>query len=218
LILVGALFEGESVLLSAALVAHQGHLSLPLIILAGWCGGVLGDQFFFFLGYFRGRSIVQRRKKWAEGIDYAAGIVGKHGLLVIVGFRFLYGLRMVIPFALGCLGISKKCFLILNALGALVWATSFTLCGYFLSAGLTIVFTDPMMRLVAVLFVVTAAALALCLHCTIPRIRRARRQEQTTQCLSEGRALVNHANKDSAPPNGTPMCADQTALLRGGME
>ncbi len=176
---MGALFEGESVLLSAALAAHQGHLSLPLIILTGWCGSVLGDQFFFFLGYYRGRSMLRARKKWAERIEHAAAIIEKRGLLVIVGFRFLYGLRMVIPFALGCLGVSRKWFLILNAVGAFIWATSFTLCGYFLSAGLVIVFTDPTMRLIAILFIVTAAALALCLHRTVPRIRRGRRQEQT---------------------------------------
>ncbi len=179
LVFVGALFEGESVLLSAAFAAHQGHLSLPLIILAGWCGSVLGDQFFFLLGYYRGRSIVQARKKWVEKIEYAAAIVENHGMLVIVGFRFLYGLRMVIPFALGCLGVSRKYFLALDAIGAFVWATTFTLCGYFLSTGLAIVFTDPMMRLIAILFIVMGAALALCLYRAVPRIRRWRRHEQT---------------------------------------
>ncbi len=177
MIFVGALFEGESVLLSAALAAYQGHLSLPLIIVTGWCGSVLGDQFFFFLGRYKGRSILQARKKWAEKIEYAATIVEKRGLLVIVGFRFLYGLRMVIPFALGCLGISRKCFMILNAVGAFVWATTFTLCGYFLSAGLAAVFADPMTRLIAGLFIVTAGVLALCLYYANPRIRRTRRQQ-----------------------------------------
>ena len=46
-------------------------------------------------------------------------------------FRFAYGLRAVIPFALGTSRISNFKFLLLDFLGAVVWVVLFVLSGYY---------------------------------------------------------------------------------------
>ena len=49
----------------------------------------------------------------------------------ILAFRFLYGLRMAGPVALGVTRVSALRFFILNFIGAVIWAATFTLAGYF---------------------------------------------------------------------------------------
>jgi membrane protein DedA with SNARE-associated domain len=49
---------------------------------------------------------------------------------LMVGFRFVYGIRNVAPFAIGSFGVKAKVFTPLNALGALIWAPLFTWLGY----------------------------------------------------------------------------------------
>jgi membrane protein DedA with SNARE-associated domain len=49
---------------------------------------------------------------------------------MILSFRFLYGLRTVTPFVIGMSPVSAKKFIVLNAVGALVWAVAFGSGGY----------------------------------------------------------------------------------------
>ena len=57
-------------------------------------------------------------------------MVQRHRLLIILTFRFLYGLRTVTPFVLGASGINPFLFLFLNAVGAFLWAASVGVSGY----------------------------------------------------------------------------------------
>jgi membrane protein DedA with SNARE-associated domain len=49
-VLIGSLLEGETILVLAGFAAHQGHLSLPLVLAIAFVGGTFGDQIFFWLG------------------------------------------------------------------------------------------------------------------------------------------------------------------------
>ena len=55
---------------------------------------------------------------------------------MILSFRFLYGLRTVAPFVIGMSSVSVKKFILLNAAGALVWATAIASGGYFFGRAL----------------------------------------------------------------------------------
>ena len=56
---VGTFLEGETILLMAGFAAHCGYLDLSKVILVAW-GGLLGDQFYFFLGQRYGDRILAR--------------------------------------------------------------------------------------------------------------------------------------------------------------
>jgi len=43
-VFAGSFAEGESVLLAAGFAAHRGLLELPLVMLAAFVAGTLGDQ------------------------------------------------------------------------------------------------------------------------------------------------------------------------------
>ena len=51
-------------------------------------------------------------------------------LVLILTFRFFYGLRNLTPFVLGTAEISVRKFFVLNAVGAGIWAVAFALIGY----------------------------------------------------------------------------------------
>jgi membrane protein DedA with SNARE-associated domain len=55
----------------------------------------------------------------------------KHKILLILGFRFLYGIRAVTPFAIGASGVAPSLFFPLNAIGAAIWAVAVGILGYF---------------------------------------------------------------------------------------
>ena len=51
---------GETALISAALLASQGKLSIVQLLPAAWVGAVIGDNIGYAIGRFGGRSLVLR--------------------------------------------------------------------------------------------------------------------------------------------------------------
>jgi len=122
--------EGETVLLIAGYLAFQGKLELSLVILTAFLGTFAGDQTFFYLGRWKGIAFLEKRPLWHSKTDKVFDLLHKHQLKVILGFRFLYGVRNVTPFVIGASRIPPLKFFFLNGFGALIWAAAFGYLGY----------------------------------------------------------------------------------------
>jgi len=127
---VGTILEGESILVIAGFLAHRGLLFLPWVVLIAFIGSFFGDQLFFHVGRNKGRSFLDKRPKWQPKVSKVQRMFDKYNTSLILGFRFLYGLRTVTPFMFGMSNVSTKKFMILNAVGALIWAIVVGLLGF----------------------------------------------------------------------------------------
>ncbi|MCX6796576.1 MAG: hypothetical protein NTW06_03705 [Candidatus Falkowbacteria bacterium] len=63
-ILAGTFLEGDIILAIGGFLAHQEYLSLPLVILAGFGGAFISDQFFFWLGRKKGGALLKKITRW----------------------------------------------------------------------------------------------------------------------------------------------------------
>jgi len=127
---VGTFLEGETILIVAGFLAHKGYLDLVGVIIAAFLGTFSGDQLFFFLGRFKGIRFLEKRPRWESKVDKSFALLKRHQVGVILGFRFLYGIRNVTPFVIGVSGCNPLLFFPLNFLGALAWAIAFASIGY----------------------------------------------------------------------------------------
>jgi len=131
-LLIGTFFEGETILIIAGLSAHLGLLQLPYVMLIAFIGSFSGDQLYYFIGYFKGRELLQKHSKWKRRVERVNKYIEHYHNLVMLGFRFVYGMRITTPFVMG---ISKNIkttrFFILNAIGAIIWSVSVSAGGYF---------------------------------------------------------------------------------------
>jgi membrane protein DedA with SNARE-associated domain len=129
-ILIGTFLEGETILVLGGLAAHMGYMDLNGVILAAFAGSLCGDQLFFFLGRRHSTFLLNRRPAWKSKLERANRLIDRFQTPLILGFRFLYGLRTVTPFAIGISSIPVLRFVCLNALGAMVWAAVVAGGGY----------------------------------------------------------------------------------------
>jgi len=129
-ILLGTLLEGESILIIAGYMAHRGYLALPGVILAAFIGSLTIDQSLFFLTRLKGFDALRKFKRAQEGLEHVDRLVARYPRVLLVGFRFLYGLRTVTPLALGLTSVKASRFVMYNAVGALLWATTISTGGY----------------------------------------------------------------------------------------
>jgi len=129
-VVLGTFLEGETVLVLAGFAAHQGYLDLEWVIVAALSGSLSGDQLAFFAGRRYGAVLLKRFPRLRSGVARATALLERHEVPLLLGFRFVYGIRNVTPIAAGLSGIAIPRFVILNVLGAALWAATISTAGY----------------------------------------------------------------------------------------
>lgn len=129
-IFIGTAFEGETIAVLGGFLSHRGYLTLPATMLVAFAGSFTGDQVCFALGRLHGRAMIERRPRWRKRAHAVRELIERHETIVLLGFRFVLGARMMTPLLLGSTGFSGLRFLVYNAIGAAVWAGLFTALGY----------------------------------------------------------------------------------------
>ena len=124
--------EGETIVIIAGFMSASIGLDPKLIALCAFCGSFTSDQIMFSLGKYRGESVLRYFPRIARNIGRATTLFKKYDTALILGFRFVYGVRNVTPIMLGMSGVSHLKFLVLNFIGALVWALCFTYGGVYI--------------------------------------------------------------------------------------
>ncbi len=141
-VVAGTALEGEMVLIAAGFLAHRGYLALPYVILTAFVGTLAGDQFFFHLGRRSGAALLERKPQWQAKAARARTLLEHNRIAILLGFRFLYGLRMITPFVIGMSGFSVKLFLLFNAISAIIWVIVISCLGYGFGEFLAVLLKD----------------------------------------------------------------------------
>jgi membrane protein DedA with SNARE-associated domain len=130
MIFLGTLAEGETVLMLGGYFAHGGYLDLGGVIFTAYIAAICGDQLFFHLGRRHAKLLLGRFPRLRDKVNVALHRVERHQVKVVLSMRFLWGLRIALPVALGLTGMSARKFLWLNLLSAAVWSSVFALVGF----------------------------------------------------------------------------------------
>jgi membrane protein DedA with SNARE-associated domain len=123
--------EGELVQVTAGISARAGLLEWHWAWLAGSLGTFLSTSVWFLSGHYAGDRILERRPDLADRVARAADLLDRHGMWLFVFYRFLYGLRTVIPLAIGASGVAPAKFLVVDLLSWLAWFGVVSSVGYY---------------------------------------------------------------------------------------
>src|SRR5207244_241201 len=115
--------------------AGGGHFSIAWVILITLVAAVLGDNIGFWVGHRWARPWLQGGRSFLfltpKTLQLAESYFERYGAWTIFFARFITGLRVVGALAAGTAGLHWPRFLLANAGGALAWATTMSLLGYF---------------------------------------------------------------------------------------
>lgn len=127
---LGVAFEGEAVLVMGGVLAHQGLLRLPLVMLVAFVATFFVDQAWFAIGRRKGKAFVASRPALARRAASVERAIEKWGDGYVLAFRFLYGLRTISPIVLGTSRYSHVRFVVLNGVGAAIWSVAIGAAGW----------------------------------------------------------------------------------------
>lgn len=122
---------GMIALLAASVLAGVGKLDLSLCIIIAAVANFLGDELLFYLAKFNKNAVLPYFKKHRRKLALAQILFKSYGGKIILAKKFIYGLKTLIPLAIGLSKYNAKKFLFLNAICAIVWAVSLGLLGFF---------------------------------------------------------------------------------------
>jgi membrane protein DedA with SNARE-associated domain len=129
---VGLLLPGEIAVLLGGVLASQGRVSLPIMLMVAAVSAVAGDSAGYEIGRRWGPLLLRSRigRRHAATIrDAHEYMVRRGGLMVFVG-RWTSVLRAIVPAVAGMSRMPYRRFLVFNLIGGVAWATAFTLGGY----------------------------------------------------------------------------------------
>jgi membrane protein DedA with SNARE-associated domain len=130
----GLPIPSEVVMPLGGALAAGGHLSLPLAIVAGAAGNLLGSLVAYWLAARFGRELLLGPGRWVgfsrAHLDHAERWFGRFGLAAVFLGRLLPVVRTYISFPAGLTRVPLGWFCLLTFAGALPWSAALALAGY----------------------------------------------------------------------------------------
>src|SRR3989442_4458254 len=118
----GVPVPGETALIAASVLAAQGLLSLPLVIVVAAAAAIIGDNAGYWIGRAAGRRLLERLRPVARDtqkmLPPAERFFAHHGGKAVFLARFIPGLRVIGALVAGIAGMEWWRFLVWNVAGA----------------------------------------------------------------------------------------------------
>ncbi len=134
-LLVGFFLPGDTLLITAGLLAAQGVVKLPLVMLACGLGALVGDSVGYFLGHRFGPLVFNRPENRfldPKHVERANHYFKKYGAVSFIIARFIPVVRTIAPTLAGVSQIPYRVFLGYSVLAASIWAIGLPIVGFYL--------------------------------------------------------------------------------------
>jgi membrane-associated protein len=136
-LLVGFFLPGDSLLITAGLVAATGALNIWWINVLLIAAAVIGDSVGYAIGARLGPALFTREKSLLfnpRHVERTREFYARYGARTIVIARFVHIISTFAPVVAGVGGMEYRRFLIYNVAGGVGWVVSMTWAGYLLGS------------------------------------------------------------------------------------
>ncbi len=122
---------GFVALVGAGVLSFMGKMDLTLVIFIAFIANALGDVLLFYMARYQKSMMMDGIRKHRRKLALSHIMMKKYGSWIILLQKFVYGIKTLIPIAIGLTKYDFKKFIILNILSAGVWALVVGLGSYY---------------------------------------------------------------------------------------
>ncbi|BDY12507.1 DedA family protein [Hydrogenimonas cancrithermarum] len=115
---------GFFALAAAGVLASMGKIDLATSIAVAFIGNFIGDQALLLFTRANRHQMLEYLKKHRRKLAYSHLLMKKYGTWVIFLQKYIYGVKTLVPIAIGLTRYDAVKFGILNFLAAAVWAVT----------------------------------------------------------------------------------------------
>ena len=118
-------------LASAGVLSSAGELNIVLCIVIACISNFIGDSGLFLVSRYNKKEIMPYLRKQRRNLALAQILFRKYGDRIILIKKFIYGLKTLVPIAIGITKYSFLKFSVINAVSSLIWALVVGLLSYY---------------------------------------------------------------------------------------
>ncbi|MEY9844027.1 DedA family protein [Streptacidiphilus sp. MAP5-3] len=137
-VFLGFVIPGETAVVIGGVTAFNGRTALWEVLVAAILGAVIGDSIGYAVGKRWGDTLLGRLPAKVikpSSVRQSKELIQRLGGKAVFAGRFAAALRALVPGLCGVSEMPYRTFLTWNMLGGALWATGFSLLGYFAGAG-----------------------------------------------------------------------------------
>ena len=129
----GFVLPGETAIVIGGLLASEGRVALPILVVIVVLSAIVGDSVGYEIGRRYGPRLIQHKRvqKYGSKIAGAQDLIRRRGPIAVFIGRWTALLRALMPALVGSSKMPYPRFLIFNALGGILWGITYTLGGYY---------------------------------------------------------------------------------------
>ena len=125
---------GETLLIVTSFLASRGEMNFHFVLFTAWAGAVSGSNVGYAIGRYGGRILVLRYGQHVfinrSRLESVEAFFRRYGKLLIVGARFLDGLRQLNGIVAGMARMPWRQFFFYTSLGAALWVGFWGILAY----------------------------------------------------------------------------------------
>jgi len=122
---------GFIALIGAGVLSFMGKMDLTLVILIAFSANAIGDILLFYMARYQKSMMMDNLRKHRRKLALAHIMMKKRGSWIILIQKFVYGIKTLIPIAIGLTKYDFKKFAILNVISSAIWALVFGFGSYY---------------------------------------------------------------------------------------
>ncbi|QSZ42598.1 DedA family protein [Sulfurimonas aquatica] len=122
---------GFVALLGAGVLSYMGKMDLTTSIAIAFVANALGDVMLVYLARYQKTMMMDSLKKHRRKLALSHVLMKKYGSWIILIQKFVYGIKTLIPIAIGLTKYDFKKFIFINTLSSVVWALAIGLGSYY---------------------------------------------------------------------------------------
>lgn len=107
--------------MAAAVLASQGKLDLTLVLVVAFTANFIGDLLLFYMSRYHKGEMMNYMRSHRRKLALSHLLMKKHGTWVIYMQKFVYGIKTLIPLAIGLTKYAFTKFAFHNLLASLIW-------------------------------------------------------------------------------------------------
>lgn len=112
-------------LIAAGVLSSMGYLDLFVSMAVAFAANFAGDMILFYLGRYNKHEIMPYLRRHRRKLALSHLLMKRHGNRILIFQKFVYGLKTLVPIAIGLTRYNFKSFVLYNLIGAAVWALVF---------------------------------------------------------------------------------------------
>ncbi|QKF61119.1 DedA family protein [Campylobacter curvus] len=121
---------GMVAIIAAGVLSYAGKMDLSISITVAAISNAIGDTLLFYLSRYNKGAIMPYLKGHKRKLAYAGVLTKKHGDKIIFFKKFIYGLKTLVPVAIGLTKYPFYKFSVINVISSIAWACILGILSY----------------------------------------------------------------------------------------